>query len=205
MGRKLSAQGWDQCCGTKGRDVSEREKRTPTSQTDRRSGTNCLYRILLRSGKHAAVFFFHSHARLIRTGIQILFSFGNLSQISPRRAVENVHCLFRSVCACVYAHVKLKLIGAKKKCMYEVPIPCQKDRLGENRIAGAKREGFIEDLGHRLPRGIVLCVRVCIYVCVCVCVCVLGSVNMYVCLDSSLSACVCCHAGLCQLHNRFPD
>ena len=26
MGRKLSAQGWDQCCGTKGRDVSEREK-----------------------------------------------------------------------------------------------------------------------------------------------------------------------------------
>ena len=54
--------------------------------------------------------------------------------------------------------------------MYEVPIPCQKDRLGENRIAGAKREGFIEDLGHRLPRGIVLCVCVCIYVCVCVCV-----------------------------------
>lgn len=51
--------------------------------------------------------------------------------------------------------------------MYEVPIPCQKDRLGENRIAGAKREGFIEDLGHRLPRGIVLCARVCMRVCVC--------------------------------------
>ena len=147
MGRKLSAQGWDQCCGTKGRDVSEREKRTPTSQTDRRSGTNCLYRILLRSGKHAAVFFFHSHARLIRTGIQILFSFGNLSQISPRRAVENVHCLFRSVCACVYAHVKLKLIGAKKKVYVWGPNPLPERQTGRKQNCRSQEGGVHRGFG----------------------------------------------------------
>ena len=58
--------------------------------------------------------------------------------------------------------------------MYEVPFPCQKDRLRENRTGGAKREGFVEDLGHRLPRGIVLCVHAR--------VCVSGSVNVYVCM-----------------------
>lgn len=40
---------------------------------------------------------------------------------------------------------------------------CQRDRLRENRAGEAKREGFIKDLGHRLPRGILfsVSVRIC--------------------------------------------
>lgn len=77
--------------------------------------------------------------------------------------------------------------------MYEVPIPCQKDRLRENRTGGAKREGFIEDLGHKLPRGILLCV--CAYVCACVRVCECVRLRgflfcLYVCMLSRVSVSV---------------
>lgn len=46
--------------------------------------------------------------------------------------------------------------------------------------------GFIEDLGHKLPRGIALCAGVCLRVCVCarlcvpICVFVSRLVNVYV-------------------------
>lgn len=141
--------------------------------------------MLLRSiralGRTLLCFFFHSHIYPLTTHTSSLHLdtiSGPKTEISPRKDVEK-RSLFGEkrvrlcLCSCQIETEEVYVWG---------PNPLAERQTERNRIGGAKREGLVEDLGHRLPRGIVYCV--CVYACVCGG----GFVNEYVC---KVSFCMC--------------